>query len=119
MGASWYRDVIQLMEDVKKNGSMLYLDMAFRASRQAKDAPYFVLSMRKTEGVKSSTNNDRTRMPSGRRKSYVISKLICKGRMRLASPCNTVVQKSFSEFFVGVTVISGVVNFPSSSTSVQ
>jgi len=117
MGASWYRDGIQLVEDVKKNGSMLYLNMAFRASRQAKDTPYFVPSMRKTDGVKSSTNSDRTRMPSGRCKSYVIS-LIRKGQMGLASPCN-MVQKSFSESFVGVTVIFGVVNFASSSTSIQ
>jgi len=42
MGASWYRDGIQLMDDVKKNGSMLYLNMVFRASRKAKEAPYFV-----------------------------------------------------------------------------
>ena len=61
------------MDDVKKNRSMLYLNMVFRASRQAKDAPYFVPSMRKTDGVKSSTNNDRTRIPSGRCKSYVTS----------------------------------------------
>jgi len=118
MGSSWYRVGIQLMDDVKKNGPMLYLNTAFRASKQAEDAPYLVPSMRKTDGVKSSTNNDRTRMHSGRCKSYITSKLICKGRMRLASPCN-MVQKSFSESFVGVTVIFGVVNFPSSSTSIQ
>ena len=117
MGASWYRDGMQLVEDVKKNGSMLYLNMAFRASKQAKDSPYLVPSMRKTDGVMSSTNSDRTRIPSGRCKSYVIS-LICKGRMRLASPCNKF-QKSFSESFVGATVIYGVVNFALSSTSIQ
>jgi len=117
MGASLYRDGIQLAEDVKKNGSMLYLDMAIRVSRQAKDTPYFVPSMRKTDGVKLSTNSDRTRIPSGRCKSHVIS-LICKGRMILASPCNKF-QNSFSELFVMVVVISGVVNLPSSSTSIQ
>jgi len=75
MGASWYRDGIQLM-DVVKIGSMLYLNIAFRVSRQAKDGPYFVPSMRKTGGVKLSTNNDRIRIPSCRCKYYVISKLI-------------------------------------------
>ena len=74
MGASWYRDGIQLMDDVKKNGPMLYLNMAFRASKQMKDVPYVVPSIRKTDGVKSSTNSDRTRMPSDRCKSYIISK---------------------------------------------
>jgi hypothetical protein len=37
-GASSYREGIQFSEDVKKNGSMLYLSMkSFRASRYVKN----------------------------------------------------------------------------------
>jgi len=46
---------------------MLYLrKRPFRANRQTKDAPYLVPSMRKTGDVKSSTNNDHTRISTGR-----------------------------------------------------
>jgi hypothetical protein len=60
------------MEDVKKNGSMLYLcKRPFRASRKVKDAPYLVPSIRRTGDVKSSTNNDRTRIFPGRCASHL------------------------------------------------
>jgi len=54
------------MEEVKKNGSMLYLCIrSMRASRREKGRTYFVPSIFKTGSVKSSTNNDRTRIFGG------------------------------------------------------
>jgi hypothetical protein len=67
------------MEDVKKNGSTLYLcKRPFSTSREVKDAPYLVPSICKTGDVKSSTNNDRTRIFPGRCASHLTLMLAYK-----------------------------------------